>query len=293
MISSGSLAIERLLAGTGFTAAKPASLALLSGPGAKLHVASSIPSREAGASPLPTGLDAVDQLLGGGLPRGRLTELVGRKSGGRFSVVLAALASATSAGDAAALVDRGGHFDPQAALEAGVELERILWARPRRVKEALAAAEMLLATGFPLVAVELGLPPLSGAPPEAAWVRLARAAESEHAAFVLSTPYRVSGFAAGAVVRMDEGRPVWVGGGGGAPRLLTGKASRLFLEREQRGSSRAGEPLSLSVAEGAFATRFFPLPARSPFCHPEPLASARDRLREGSLPSTRLASALA
>jgi hypothetical protein len=227
-----------------------------------------MPSREARASPLPTGLDPVDRLLGGGLPRGRLTELVGRKSDGRFSVVLAALASATSAGDAAALVDRGGHFDPQEALEAGVELERLLWARPRRVKEALTAAEMLLATGFPLVAVELGFAPLRGPAPEAAWVRLARAAESERAALVLSTPYRVSGFAAGAVVRMDEGRPVWVGGGG-APRLLVGNASRLFLERELRGSSRAGETLLLHVAEALLPLTVFP-------CHPE--------RSEGSLP---------
>jgi recA bacterial DNA recombination protein len=257
---SGSLAVERLLAGTGFIA-KPASLALLSGFGAKLYVASSMPSREARASLLPTRLDPVDRLLGGGLARGRLTELVGRRSAGRFSVVVAALASATSAGDAAALVDRGGHFDPQAARDAGVELERILWARPRRVKEALAAAEMLLATGFPLVAVELGLAPLRGAAPEAAWVRLARAAESEQATLVLSTPYRVSGFAAGAVVRMEEGRPVWVGGGQ-TPRLLVGSASRIFLERELRGSSRAGETLSLRVSETLPESAFLPLPAR-------------------------------
>lgn len=239
------LAIERLLAGSGL-ATRPAGLALLSGPGAKLHVASSLPSRKERASPLPTGLDAVDRLLGGGLPRGRLTELVGRRSSGRFSVVLAALATATSCGEAAALVDRGGYFDPQAARDAGVELERVLWARPRRVKEALAAAEMLLATGFPLVVVDLGLPPLCGAAPEAAWVRLARAAESENAVLVLSSPYRVSGFAAGAVVRMDEGRSLWVGGGG-SPRLLVGAASRLSLERELRGSARAGEALSLHV----------------------------------------------
>lgn len=268
MTVSAPLAVERLLAGTGFTA-KPASLALLSGPGAKLHVASALPSREARASPLPTGLDSIDRLLGGGLARGRLTELVGRKSSGRFSVVVAALASATSTGNAAALVDRGGHFDPQAALEAGVELERVLWARPRRVKEALAAAEMLLATGFSLVAVELGLPPLRGAAPEAAWVRLARAAESEQAALVLSTPYRVSGFAAGAVVRMEEGRPVWVGGRG-APHLLVGAGSRLFLERELSGSARAGGTLMLRV---------YPIGRPDTVCLPEP--------SEGSLPSSR------
>jgi len=265
--ASEALVLERLLAERGFVP-KPAGLALLSGPGAKLHLASALPRRETRATPFPTGLAPIDALLGGGFARGRLTELVGRRSSGRFSVVLSALASATSCGEAAALVDRGSHLDPQAACGAGVRLERLLWARPRRVKEALAAAEMLLSAGFPFVAVELGLPPLTGGTPEAAWVRLARAAEVERAVLVLSTPYRLSGFAAGAVVRMDAGRPDWVGGGA-APRLLVGTASRLSLEREARGASRAGEVLSLRIY---------------PPCHSEPLASARDRLREESLP---------
>jgi hypothetical protein len=268
MAASEARALERLLAGTGF-AEKPAGLALLSGPGAKLHLASALPSRETRLAPLPIGLAPFDRLLAGGLPRGRLTEVVGRRSSGRFSIVLAALASATSAGEAAALVDRGSCFDPQTAREAGVELERLLWARPRRVKEALAAAEMLLSTGFPLVVVDLGLPPLRGAAPEAAWVRLARAAEVECAALLLATPYRVSGFAAGAVVRMDDARFAWLGGGA-APRLLAGVDSWLSLEREVRGSARGGAMLSLNVADS--------LPR-----HPEPVASAQDRLREGSL----------
>jgi hypothetical protein len=253
MAASEALALERLLSGIGF-AEKPAGLALLSGPGAQLQLASALPSRQTAASRLPTGIDPLDRLISGGLPRGRLTELVGSRSSGRFSVVVAALASATSAGEAAALVDRGSYLDPQAAREAGVELERLLWARPRRVKEALAAAEMLLSTGFPLVAVDLGLPPLRGAAPEAAWVRLARAAEVERAALLLATPYRVSGFAAGAVVRMDDARFVWLGGGA-APRLLAGADSRLSLEREVRGSARVGEVLSLRVYPSGHSER--------------------------------------
>jgi len=245
--ASEARALERLLAGDGVRE-KAASLALLSGPGAQLHVASALPSREAHAAPLPVGLAPFDRLLSGGLPRGRLTELVGRRSSGRFSIVLAALASVTSCGEAAALVDRGSHLDPQAAREAGVDLERLLWAQPRRVKEALAAAEMLLATGFPLVAVDLGLPPLRGAAHEAAWVRLARAAEIEGAALLLASPYRVSGFAAGAVVRMDGGRLTWMGGGA-APRVLVGTGSRLSLEREVQGSPRRAEMLSLTAAD--------------------------------------------
>lgn len=247
MGASEALVLERLLAERGFVP-KPAGLALLSGPGAKLHVASALPRRETREAPFPTGLAPIDALLGGGFARGQLTELVGRRSSGRFSVVLASLASVTSCGEAAALVDRGSHLDPQAARGAGVRLERLLWARPRRVKEALAAAEMLLSAGFPLVAVELGLPPLTGAAPEAAWVRLARAAEAERAVLVLSTPYRLSGFAAGAVVKMAEPRFAWKGGSR-SPVLLAGSSSRLYLEREVRGTARNGEWLSLRVVE--------------------------------------------
>jgi len=237
------LTLERLLAGSGFVP-KPASLSLLSGPGAKLHLASALPTRERRESPLPTALGPLDHLLGGGLPRGKLTELVGRLSGGRFSVGVAALASATGCGEAAALVDLGSHLDPQGAREAGVELERLLWARPRRVKEALAAAEMLLSTGFPLVVVDLGMPPLRGSAPEAAWVRLARAAQAQGAVLLLSTPYRVSGFAAEVVVRMAASRPLWKGSGA-VPKLLAGATARAALERELRGSGGRAEALSL------------------------------------------------
>lgn len=245
MGASEALGLERLLAERGFVP-RPAGLALLSGPGAKLHVASALPRRETREAPLPTGLAAIDGLLGGGLARGRLTELVGRRSSGRFSVVLSALASATSCGEAAALVDRGSHLDPQAARGAGVRLERLLWARPNRVKEALAAAEMLLSAGFPMVAVELGLPPLKGGVPEAAWVRLSRAAEAEQAVLVLSTPCRLAGFAAGAVVKMAGPRFEWKGEGR-SPILLVGSASRLFLERDLGGAGRGSETLALDV----------------------------------------------
>src|SRR6185369_7864288 len=97
--------------------------------------------------PLPTAHPALDPLLGGGLPRGELVEVVGGRSSGRLSLVLAALAAATSTGEAAALVDLGDHLDPAAAVAAGIDLQRLLWVRPRDVRQTLAAAEMVLGGG--------------------------------------------------------------------------------------------------------------------------------------------------
>ena len=76
-------------------------------------------------------------------------------------------------GEAAALIDLGDHFDPQLAAQNGVDLRRLLWVRPRTVKEAVMSAEMITATGFQLVIVDAGLHPIHGRrAPEAAWVRL-------------------------------------------------------------------------------------------------------------------------
>src|SRR5215207_3971978 len=88
----------------------------------------------AGEGAFATAVPALDRLLDGGLPRGQLVELVGSRTSGRFSTLLAVLAAATSVGEAAALVDLGDGLDPDAALGAGVDLERLLWARPARLK---------------------------------------------------------------------------------------------------------------------------------------------------------------
>src|ERR1043165_3257054 len=106
---------------------------------------------------IPTTFAAVDALLGGGLARGKMTEVAGR--GARWSLVIATLAAATSMGEAAALVDLCNHLDPQLAEAAGVDLRRVLWVRPKTFKEAVTAAEMLGATGFQLVVLDAGLPP--------------------------------------------------------------------------------------------------------------------------------------
>jgi hypothetical protein len=238
--------VEELLEG-GRLVRKAAALSLLLGPGAKLSRASDLPSPAARRDPIPTRVPALDRLLAGGLSRGGLVELSGRRSSGRFSIGISALAAATSCGEAAALVDLGGHLDPQAAEAAGVELARLLWVRPENLKDAVASAEMLIATGFPLVVVDLGLAPVRGQfVPDAAWVRLERAARSRGAALFVLAPYRVSGIAAGAVVTAGSARAIWKGTGR-APRLLDGLSARLTLEKDARARTGVTEGLALTT----------------------------------------------
>lgn len=198
---------------------------------------------------IPTTLDALDALVGGGLPRGKLLELVSRRAAGRFSIAMSSLASATSLGEAAALIDLGDHFDPQLAATNGVDLRRVLWVRPRTIKEAVMSAEMITATGFQLVVIDLGLHPVKGRrAPDAAWVRLARTAETTGSALLVSSPYPVTGTASEAVVKGSAGRAKWIGRGK-APRLLAGVEMTLTLEKHRHLKAGSRASVTLCVPE--------------------------------------------
>ena len=198
---------------------------------------------------LPTMLAPLDKLLGGGLPRGKVVEIAGRASTGRFSMVLAAIAAATSAGEAAALIDLGDNLDPQIAEAIGVDLRRLLWIRPHMMKQAVMSVEMITATGFQLVALDAGSHPIRGhRAPDAAWVRLARSAETHGAAMLISTPYPLTGTASEAVVSAHNAHAKW-SGRGKSPRLLIGIESKLTLKKHRHIRPGRSETLMLKTFE--------------------------------------------
>ncbi|MEM8964728.1 MAG: hypothetical protein AAGD38_24800 [Acidobacteriota bacterium] len=188
-----------------------------------------------------TGIAGFDTVLDGGLRRGSMVELIGGRSTGRFSLVMATLATLTGRGEPAALIDLGDGLDPAHARDCGIDLERLLWVRPRTVREAVACTEPILGTGISLVVIDLGLAPLPGGRGnEAAWLRLARAARDQHVALLVSSPYRVAGTATEQVVRAQARRPRWHGGGE-TPCLLDGLANQLesLKRRGHAGHARA------------------------------------------------------
>ena len=88
------------------------------------HAALRLPRRV-----LPTGVAEVDVRLRGGWPYGEVSELVGPRSSGRTSLLVASLVAATRAGGVAGLVDTLDRFDPATAAQAGLDLARVLWIR--------------------------------------------------------------------------------------------------------------------------------------------------------------------
>jgi hypothetical protein len=151
-----------------------------------------------------TGIAALDALLGGGWPCGALSELCGRRSSGRTSVLYASLASALGAGHTVALVDHGGALDPRHAAASGIALPDLLWIRCG-AEQVLKAADLVVAAGgFGLVALDLG----EGRAriPSAAWNRLKHAAERQQTAVLVATPWRTVGAFAGAAITLRARR---------------------------------------------------------------------------------------
>lgn len=222
--------------------------------------------QEIEADVFATRLVDVDRLLAGGIRRGQTIELVGPRSSGRFSLVLEILAGATESGESAALIDLGDHFDPQAAARAGVALERLLWARPERLKQALGSAEVLIGGGFPLVVIDLGLPPVPGGRgKESAWLRLRRAAEGHQAALLIAAPYRAGGTAPQKVLdlgsRTSPVRALWAQAAPRSPRLLDGLRTRLELAKARGERPGAAADIELRMLTGSLRR---PLPSALP-----------------------------
>lgn len=186
--------------------------------------------------PAATGIAPLDALLGGGFPRGWISEVVGPRSSGRTSVLLGSLGRATARGALAALVDATDGFDPASAQALGVDLDRLLWVRcGGGLGKAVQAADVIVrGGGFDVVAVDWGeLPPWALARvPTAAVVRLQRAVEVTPTAFVLSGARRVAGSLAAVAIALAPGRARWAPGGSGLLERLEAEA-RLTRSRER------------------------------------------------------------
>src|SRR2546423_12592271 len=131
-------------------------------------------------SVLPTGVQFLDQTIGGGFPKSAITELIVPKlSAGSASLIHALLRSAQRDRHFIALIDGTDSFDPGSSDNP--TLQHLLWVRCRKAFDAIKAADFLLRDGnFPLVIVDLVLnsPDELRKIPQTSWYRLQRLAEA-------------------------------------------------------------------------------------------------------------------
>jgi recombination protein RecA len=87
---------------------------------------------------LSTGFVEFDRALAiGGVPRGRLTELLGTPTSGMMTIALTLIARAQAQGDLAGYIDLSKTFDAEYAALVGVDLTALLLIRPRSAADAL------------------------------------------------------------------------------------------------------------------------------------------------------------
>jgi recombination protein RecA len=147
---------------------------------------------------LPTGVAALDAvLLGGGLPRGRLTEIAGPTGSGKTTLARAIVESTVAAHGWVAYVDAQRTLDARDWVHLG-DAEGVWVIRPRDAGRAAWCADVLLRSGaFALVVLD-GAPMLS----KSAAVRLTRLARESNAVLVLLADRTGAASQLGGAVRL-------------------------------------------------------------------------------------------
>ncbi|MCC6245513.1 MAG: hypothetical protein IT353_21945 [Gemmatimonadaceae bacterium] len=182
--------------------------------------------------PWATGVAAVDRALGGGIPRGRLTEVVGALGAGKTALLRQVVAGVLRTGGWVAWIDARRTLAAAPFAELG---ERLVMIRPREPRRSAWCADLLLRSGvFALVVID-GAPPLS----RVHGVRLAQLARERDAACVVlqhdTQPSRVSGTVR---VRLESQR---------ASRQRSPAAARGFVVIVEKGGvSRNVRPIEVS-----------------------------------------------
>ncbi len=224
-------------------------------------------AREVAETPAccPTGVPRLDARLGGGFPRGRLSELCGAPSSGRTSLATTLLAETLARGALAAWIDPADAFDPVSAAaclaargggDGSSALQRLLWVRARSEKEALRSAARILQTeGFELVVLDLaharGRAPRGSQSVihDASWLRLARLAAHGQSALVVLSNTPQAGSRAELVLEMQRRSTRF----SGPPPLLDALETTAVLRRHRTRPTGQEVPLSLDADADADA----------------------------------------
>jgi len=152
--------------------------------------------------------EGIDGLLGLFAP-GRLSEIVGPRSSGASSLLLALIARITTGGQVA-FVDGTDALDPTSIAAAGADLSALLWVRcGGRLRVALSAADLLArCPGFALVVLDLDdLGPV----PASASIRLQRAVEGTDTILIVRSERHREGSPASLVLATRRLAPRWMG----------------------------------------------------------------------------------
>lgn len=98
-------------------------------------------------STIPTGSISLDLALGGGLPKGRVTEIYGPESSGKTTLALHIISEFQKRGGQAAFVDAEHALDPEYSAKIGVDVDNLLISQPDTGEQGLEIVETLVRSG--------------------------------------------------------------------------------------------------------------------------------------------------
>jgi recombination protein RecA len=94
-----------------------------------------------------TGITSLDEALAGGIPDGRIIELIGENASGKTTVTLAIIAEVQKSGEKCLFLDSEHAFDKMWAEKNGVDINNLLFAQPETAEDTLDIVEKMAHTG--------------------------------------------------------------------------------------------------------------------------------------------------
>ena len=216
-------------------------------------------------APAPAGIPSFDAWLGGGFPRGHVSELTGPRSSARTSLLLQTLAAATRRGELVAFVDALDMLDVESAAAAGIDLDRLLWIRGhvvpnpglchdlnlRALEQAIRALALVLQAGnFGIVALDVAEAPAAATRrlPFTTWMRLHRMVEGSQTVCLLVGSGPLARSSAGLTINLGDSCGTRFNG-----RLFRGLHTNARIVRARTGRDSAG-PIRLTTVADAAST---------------------------------------
>ena len=94
-----------------------------------------------------TGCFGLDELVGSGIPRGRVIEVFGAESGGKSTLALFLMSQMQKNGGRVALIDAENAFDGSYASNIGLDVSKLLVSQPTTLEESMDIVKELVETG--------------------------------------------------------------------------------------------------------------------------------------------------
>lgn len=103
---------------------------------------------------LPTGIEALDHILDGGVQKGQLTLVTGAYSSGKTTLGLIACREAQKRGEIAAIIDAERAYNPDWAEKLGVDVSALLVTQPRTGERGFDIAKTLIERGIGVIVID-------------------------------------------------------------------------------------------------------------------------------------------